>query len=556
MEAELERPIKNNENEMRENLNTIKMNEPRDTLMNNQRRDKLKQTLIDRFMHSFGEIAVKPIIEKEVSTFLKRDKLNDYDLQQLEKTIQGKLSVKKKKKDLRKNLSNPNNDRNQTYQGNNINVEEVKLPDINQSRLQNKNLCSCERLNQSRMSGASDLDKFDDRNLGDQMRDEEMKDFQQINMGNEKKINGIEIDFSKYADESDVKKVNLDLSKYANEWDAINMYNKKKFEEEKKREKIKDHEMKLRTRNDLDNQIKQKIKREYEEKLKSLEYDALVDKHLKHLDELEAKKREEIKKKNIKEKEMRDKQLREQYVKKRIDFLKNKKYERALVKENQQQIKDEKKANLERKKAEKLAMEKTKEDNLLRRKILAEEEKKEREDDIRIMEDALALDIKKENERKEYFNKIERNANAFSGKAIETVLKAQKEKMRMEEEKLKEYERIMNERAKEDDERRLREIAQGKINYRNYLDKQVARRKLNDEYEKKVDLEQGRIWKEDTKRFHEKEKEVARIIREMNKRNLEALNEQVKRGKAIVDHGMSETEKAMNKDILKEATQA
>ena len=541
MEAELERPIKNNENEMRENLNTIKMNEPRDTLMNNQRRDKLKQTLIDRFMHSFGEIAVKPIIEKEVSTFLKRDKLNDYDLQQLEKTIQGKLSVKKKKKDLRKNLSNPNNDRNQTYQGNNINVEEVKLPDINQSRLQNKNLCSCERLNQSRMSGASDLDKFDDRNLGDQMRDEEMKDFQKLNLGVKEKENN---------------KIDFDFSKYADEWDAINMYNKKKFEEDKKREKIKDHEMKLRTKNDLDNQIKQKIKREYEEKLKSLEYDALVDKHLKHLDELEAKKREEIKKRVLKEKEMRDKQLREQYVKKRIDFLKNKKYERALVKENQQQLKDEKKANLERKKAEKLAMEKTKEDNLLRRKILAEEEKKEREDDIRIMEDALALDIKKENERKEYFNKIERNANVFSGKAIETVLKAQKEKMRMEEEKLKEYERIMNERAKEDDERRLREIAQGKINYRNYLDKQVARRKLNDEYEKKVDLEQGRIWKEDTKRFHEKEKEVARIIREMNKRNLEALNEQVKRGKAIVDHGMSETEKAMNKDILKEATQA
>ena len=106
--------------------------------------------------------------------------------------------------------------------------------------MQNQNLCSCERLNQSRMSGASDLDKFDDRTLGDQMRDEEMKDFQQINMGNEKKINGIEIDFSKYADE----------------WDAINMYNKKKFEEDKKKEKIKDWEMKMRTRNDLDNQKK------------------------------------------------------------------------------------------------------------------------------------------------------------------------------------------------------------------------------------------------------------------------------------------------------------
>ena len=540
MEAQLDRPIQNKEYEQTLNMNTVQTNQPRDTLMNNQRRDKVKQALIDRFMQSFGEMAVKPIIEKEVTTFLKRDKLNDYDLQQLERTIQGKLTVKKKKKDLRKNLTNPTNARNQAYQGNNINVEEVKLPDINQNRLQNKNLCSCERLNQSRMSGASDLDKFDDRTLGDQLRDEEMKDFQKINLGGKEKENN---------------KIDFDFSKYADEWDAINMYNKMKFEEDKKKEKIKDHEMKIRTKNDLDNQVKQKIKREYEEKLKALEYDALVDKHLKHLDELEAKKKEEIKKRILKEKEMRDKQLREQYVKKRIDYLKNKKYERALVKENQQQLKDEKKAEIEKKKAEKIAMEKTVQDNLLRKKVLAEKEKKEREDDIRIMEDATALDIKQENERKEYFKKIERNANSFAGKAVETVLKAQKEKLKMEEEKLKEYERIMNERAKEEDERRLREIAQGKINYRNYLDKQVARRKLDDEYERKVDLEQGRIWKEDTKRYLEREKEVARIIREMNKRNLEALDEQVKRGKTIVDHGMSETEKAMNKEVLKEAAQ-
>jgi hypothetical protein len=275
MEATLQRPEQNYEYEETQNINTVQTRQPRDTLMNNQRRDKLKQTLIDKFMKTFGESAVKPIIEKEVTTFLKRDKLNDYDLQQLERTLQGKLSVRQNKQNLKKNLQNPLQTRNQAY-NQNVNIEEVKLPDINQNRMQNQNLCSCERLNQSRMSGASDLDKFDDRNLGDQMRDEEMKDFQQINMGTEKKINGIEIDFSKYADE----------------WDAINMYNKKKFEEDKKKEKIKDWEMKMRTRNDLDNQIKQKIKREYEEKLKSLEYDALVDKHLKHLDELEAKKKE------------------------------------------------------------------------------------------------------------------------------------------------------------------------------------------------------------------------------------------------------------------------
>ncbi len=538
MEATLQRPEQNYEYEETQNINTVQTRQPRDTLMNNQRRDKLKQTLIDKFMKTFGESAVKPIIEKEVTTFLKRDKLNDYDLQQLERTLQGKLSVRQNKQNLKKNLQNPLQTRNQAY-NQNVNIEEVKLPDINQNRMQNQNLCSCERLNQSRMSGASDLDKFDDRNLGDQMRDEEMKDFQQINMGTEKKINGIEIDFSKYADE----------------WDAINMYNKKKFEEEKKKEKIKDWEMKMRTRNDLDNQIKQKIKREYEEKLKSLEYDALVDKHLKHLDELEAKKREEIKKRILKEKQMRDKQLREQYVRKRIEFLKNKKYERALVKENIKEIKEEKKAAIEKKRAEKAAMDKTVQDNLLRRKILEEQARKEREDDIRIMEDAAALDIKNENERKEYFAKIERNANAFAGKAVETVLKAQADKVKEEEEQLKEYERVMNERAKEEDERRMKEIAEGKVKYRNYLDKQVERKKKDNEYEKVVDLEQGRIWREDAKRYKEREKEVARIIREMNKRNLEALDEQVKRGRGVVDHGMSETEKAMNSKVLQEVAQ-
>ena len=540
MEATLQKPEQNYEYDETQNINTVQTRQPRDTLMNNQRRDKLKQTLIDKFMKTFGESAVKPIIEKEVTTFLKRDKLNDYDLQQLERTLQGKLTVRQNKQNLKKNLQNPLQTRNQAYnQTSNVNIEEVKLPDINQNRMQNQNLCSCERLNQSRMSGASDLDKFDDRTLGDQMRDEEMKDFQQINMGNEKKINGIEIDFSKYADE----------------WDAINMYNKKKFEEEKKKEKIKDWEMKMRTRNDLDNQIKQKIKREYEEKLKSLEYDALVDKHLKHLDELEAKKREEIKKRILKEKQMRDKQLREQYVRKRIEFLKNKKYERALVKENIKEIKEEKKAAIEKKRAEKAAMDKTVQDNLLRRKILEEQARKEREDDIRIMEDAAALDIKNENKRKEYFAKIERNANAFAGKAVETVLKAQAEKLKNEEEQLKEYERVMNERAKEEDERRMKEIAEGKVKYRNYLDKQVERRKKDDEYEKLVDLEQGRIWREDCKRYKEREKEVARIIREMNKRNLEALDEQVKRGRGVVDHGMSETEKAMNSKVLQEVAQ-
>ena len=48
---------------------------------------------------------------------------------------------------------------------------------------------------------------------------------------------------------------------------------------------------------------------------------------------------------------------------------------------------------MEKKKSQKTVMDKTIEDNLLRRKVLEEEARKEREDDIRIMEDVTVLDI-------------------------------------------------------------------------------------------------------------------------------------------------------------------
>lgn len=136
--------------------------------------------------------------------------------------------------------------------------------------------------------------------------------------------------FKKSMDEPLVKKVQIDTSKYNDEWDAINMYNKRLYEERIKREKEKQREMKLRTRTDLLNQIQQKIKRKYEQELKDREYDEMIQKHLKKMEELDKKQKEERLKQALKEKEIRDKQLRDRYVAKRIDYLKNKKYEKRI----------------------------------------------------------------------------------------------------------------------------------------------------------------------------------------------------------------------------------
>ena len=561
------------------NINqTLRKNKSRDTLINNQKRQKLKNALMDRFQRIFGAANFN-IINYEIENFLSQTNLTENDLRILESNLRKKLGVPFDSKTNRNKSLNPNNktknnkfninnNKLRTQQknlSNNINLTvnnntttnkifnpfKNDLTNNNDSTLNNSNTVvlptigkkkrgfwdACDP-NESRMSGGSDIDNFNEVRLGDKLREQEMKDFE--------KINKEEVQKKK-------KKNQIDYSKYADEWDAINMYNKKMFEEQKRLEKIKDYQVKQRVKKELDNQIKQKIKKEYEQKLKDDEFNLMEKKHLKKIEELEKQKALALKELVKKEKEERDKQLKDQYIRKRIDILKNKKYERELVEQNKKDILEDKKAAREKKEAEKRAMEQTIKDNELRKKILEEQAKKEKEDDIQIMKDHAAVEERKENERRAYFNRIERNANSFMDSAIKTVLKEQKEKEMEEEEQLRKYNEFKEKMEAEEEYNRLKKIKEGKVNLRNYLDKQVAFKKLQAKKEHEVDVAQGKVWDKDVKIYNEHEKEVKKIIREMNIRNLKALDEQVKMGKQNVDHGMSESEKAMNRDILEKA---
>ena len=561
------------------NINqTLRKNKSRDTLINNQKRQKLKNALMDRFQRIFGAANFN-IINYEVENFLSQTNLTENDLRILEANLRKKLNIPFESKTNRNKSLNPNNktknnkfninnNKLRTQQknlSNNINLTvnnntttnkifnpfKNDLTNNNDSTLNNSNTVvlptigkkkrgfwdACDP-NESRMSGGSDIDNFNEVRLGDKLREQEMKDFE--------KINKEEVQKKK-------KKNQIDYSKYADEWDAINMYNKKMFEEQKRLEKIKDYQVKQRVKKELDNQIKQKIKKEYEQKLKDDEFNLMEKKHLKKIEELEKQKALALKELVKKEKEERDKQLKDQYIRKRIDILKNKKYERELVEQNKKDILEDKKAAREKKEAEKRAMEQTIKDNELRKKILEEQAKKEKEDDIQIMKDHAAVEERKENERRAYFNRIERNANSFMDSAINTVLREQREKEMEEEEQLRKYNEFKEKMEAEDEYNRLKRIKEGKVNLRNYLDKQVAYKKLQAKKEHEIDVAQGKVWDKDVKIYNEHEKEVKKIIREMNIRNLKALDELVKIGKGNVEHGMSENEKLMNREILEKA---
>ena len=500
----------------------------RDTKMNVQRRQKLAMTLVDQLTKKLKAENNRDIVQREVDTLMRKEIINDRDLKQLEKTIQNKIKVKTNNETLKYNLikNSKANNFNNNFQEENI------YGDNNANNNEDE-------LDNSYMSGASDLDKFNEKSKKDRDREEKIKKYKSCLCLKEKPIR---------------PKVEIDFSQYKNEWDAINDYNKHKYEEDLEEEKRKNRETKMRTRAHLNDQIKQKIKKEYEEELKKKEYDQLMDKHLKHLDELEAEKQRLLKERALKIKELRDKQKREQYVDKRINEIKDKLYERDLVKQYKEEIRKAKEKKAAKKKADYEELLKTMKENELHKKLKLEQAKKEREEDIRMMQDAIASDLKKDNERKAYFNRIERSGNVFNQQAIDNVLKARDEKAKADEEKLNNY-LMEKERLAEREYCKMRNDKKNNQKMlKDFYDRQVLERKARDEYEKQLDKVQADIWKKDCEQFFEREKETNKMIREFEKNNVKELDKQVKMGKYDVDK-MTEFEKEYNYELLQKANE-
>ena len=507
--------------------------QPNSIKINLQRRKKLGQSLTQSMIKKFNDKTQNDMIEKEVNEFLKRENLTEKDLKDLEKKISQKIKSKKSNDELTKKLISGTKPQivelNEEKKVENENIN----PQILNENIQNEQK---QDLNTSAMSGGSDLEKFDGKYAKEEMDARELKELEKYKNSN---------------NEPTVKKVVLDTNKYNDEWDAINMYQKRMFQERERREKTKELEMKMRNRADLLNQIQQKIKRKYDEELKDKEYAIIIEQNVKKMDELERKQKEAKKQQILKEKEIRDKQLRDIYVAKRIAFLKNKKYEKELIEHNNEEIRLAKEAALIQKEKEHDALLKTLKDNELHKQKILEQERIERENDIKIMEDAAANEIKKENERKAYYESIKRGQAEHDTKILESVIKKRNEQLKEEENILNNFWKNQDILDKENEIRKKIEMKENQKKLKMFYDKQVEEKKAKKEFERQVDLAQGRIWKQDYLNYLQYENDTSRRIKEMIRKNMSALNNQpVKKN---IDDGMSENEKAMNKEMLEKA---
>ena len=559
-------------------LNQVRNINPKERLMNLQKRNKLKDLLITKFMDKYGLKYQDQNLENEVTKFVQKEKLNDVDLQRLDNKIRRMLRNNSArnvlKSTLTRNLQETKQNELNEYQNNIISNTQKNF--VNQNMDLNHNNNNAYN-NNTLYQNQNQEQKAEGICLPQVNKEKKMVHSQSTSNINpnytytkfpkrlyynnkiykspEEELAELEKELAEEESEYKPKCVRLDFTKEGDEWTAISKYNKKLFDQQILEERIKDNEMKRRTKEDLDNQIKQKIKKEYEEELKEKEYDKILEEHLKKIDEIERKKLEDIRKQKLREKENRDALLKEGNIRKRIESLKEKKFERELVKNIKENIEKDKRIALERKIKENQALNKAIRENEIKKEKLKQKMKKEKEDDIVFMEENIKTGEKQDLERKYYFDRIKNYGNKYSLKKAEEILEQMKDAQKKEDEKIQFY---YDEKRKAADEKERKEYIRKRMErkeLKKYLDMQIEEKKKEEDFLKALDYEQARIWNVDCKKYMEDEKIIDGKIKTMNKINQDSLIKQINENskKKKMKRNMSDAEYYMNRDLLEKA---
>ena len=552
---------------------------PRERLMNTQKRQKLRDLLIDRFAQKYNLGKNRILIEGEITRFLQQEKLNDVDLQRLDARIKRLITQDITKKQLKKtltenlNYNQPINEHDINNQNNlNISPEEENIyptnyqpsmtPSLNQANNKTNIRSNSQQANYTLRPLSSQtyipqqkLNLYKDRTryqkpeeelaqLEAELKAEEERELQE--KGYYHPIN------YKYQ----LKKI--DFKKYGNEWAAMAAYDKKLYEQQLLDERIRTTQQKKRTKYDLDEQVKEKIKKEYEDELKEKEYDKIFKEHQKELDKIEKEKEKKIKEQYLREKESRQAQLKDNYVRRRIDELKERKFDKKVIRTILTEMENEKKQNAEQKRKRNFELNKALKENEENRKNLKLIQEKQREEDLQFLEEQKKMDIRKEQQREYLLNKIKNKFNnAYSQEAENKVKQIQID----QEEEDKKMIHYMNEKCRLADEKEMKEKIKRqkeKTELKKYYDMQVEERKKDEQFEKVLDGEQARIWKKDCEKYNEDEKRIAKIIWDKNVRNLNTIKKQIqeKKEKEKKNTEMTPIEFSINREKLMKVQEA
>ena len=137
-------------------------------------------------------------------------------------------------------------------------------------------------------------------------------------------------------------------------------------------------------------------------------------------------------------------------------------------------------------------------------------------------------------------------------KFVEADLAQKKKDQEEEEKRIQHFYDEKNKLAIEKEQKEELKKKKDKYELKKYLDMQIEERKKEEDFLKSLDYEQARIWAIDCKKYNEDEKAIENKIKEMNKRNMDSVMEQINK-KKNKKNGMNDTEYAMNRNILEKA---
>ena len=541
---------------------------PKERLLNLQKRHKLKELLITKFSQKYSVINPKEILEPIINEFIQQEKLNDNDLKRLDIKIKNLLKDKISKDNLKSTLthnlqefqSTPNDIKNElntdNNQSNNI-VNNTLNNNLENQNTKNNN----EFPNIKNVSDYSTVVSKTENNIPRRGKSSYMRRGKTISCfkSPEEELAQLEKEIAELEAERKPKYKNpfgnIEFEPDRDEWSTIVKYNKKLFDRQVLEDKMRDKVNKRRTKEFLDHQIQEKIKKEYEDELKEKEYNKIMEEHSKKMDEMERIKAQKIKEQIQRLKENRDEQLKNERTRKKIEELKQKKFDLNLVKNYEQNMEKIRQQKLEMKKRENDALRKAINENEMKKQRLKEQFKKEREDEIKINEERMRIRDRQDNERKRYYDNIKNNGNKYSMKQAEEILEQMKKAQQAEDEKMQYYSNAKREEAdaKEVKERLRRQ--KEREDMKKYYDMQIEEKEKEKQFLRLLDEEQARIWNIDCKKFYDEERTAEQKIKLMNKINFDCLTDQIeaKKKSKSKKNFMTNTEFAMNRDLIEKA---
>ena len=539
---------------------------PRECLINQPKRQKLKNLLMTKFMQKYNIKDPNEFLDLVLTQFIQGERLNDIDLKKLD------LKICR----LNKEFNNKNQNRNKLENYSTmplkteININHIHNNDLLNNLREEKNIKIKNKANQiknlkNEFPSLKPNSKTVARTESNIFKSKENSCY--TSPINRKMIKSPEQELEELEKEMTEEELMLEKKKkrykridfgyQGDEWSAIVNYNKNLYQRQLREEKIKDLEIKKRTKECLDIQIKEKLKNQLDDKLKDKEFDEKIKLHTKQLDEKREEKLKKISEQINRLKIDRDNILKNENMKKEIEKLKEKKFEKNLVKMYKAQLEQDRQIQLDRKRQGKEDLLEAKKVIEEKQKKIKEEKEKEIEEEKRLNKLRYIMDQQKENERNSYYKRIKSMSNKYILPDSDKILRNLTQEGKTEEEKIQHY---YEEKNLKDFEREIRakiKRQNDKIEIKKFLDMQIEQKKKEEKFLKLLDQEQARIWKLDLMKRNDEMKTEREHIKNMNKKNFEGLLKQIeeKQRSKSKKNIMTESEYAMNRDLLEKANE-